>query len=386
MKKVIHFVRKSTQLKSSFIQNQILNHIDYEPYVISKLGWTKESHDFAEFNNSDFEILDLSVHSGMTEAINYKLLKSTSPKDVEVIESFLQKVKPDILHFHYGTDAGLFTPIIKKSNIPTVVSFYGYECSGFPRRFMGYGKTFLRDRVFKHITKVFAMSPDMKNDLISIGCPQDKIIVHYYGTDVDKFYLNRKYKHDNITEFLIISGLEPQKGHKFLLEAFQKAYKVNSNINLKIVGTGKLESELKEYIEINNMFFAQMIGKVTYGSVEHMKQLQEADVFIHPSVTDINGDKEGIPGAIIEAMAAGLPVVSTNHAGIPYIIKHGETGLLVNEFDVSSLVEIILTIAAEPELREYLGKNGQGYAMKNLRLADKEVELEEIYNSLTRVN
>ena len=67
-------------------------------------------------------------------------------------------------------------------------------------------------------------------------------------------------------------------------------------------------------------------GPTVYASEEHKKYLQNADVFVHPSVTDVNGDKEGIPGAIVEAMAAGLPVISTYHAGIPNIIKNNKTG------------------------------------------------------------
>lgn len=386
MKKVIHFVRKSTQLKASFIQNQILNHIGYQPAIVYKFRSNKNDGGFAEFDESNLEILDLSTHSGMEEKVIYTISKSISRRDTRVINEYIENIKPDILHFHYGTDAGLYTPIIKESNIPSVVSFYGYECSGFPRRFFGYGKTFLNNRVFKYVTKVFAMSPDMKNDLISIGCPPEKIIIHYYGTDVDRFYSKKVYKNNKVTNFLIISGLEPQKGHKFLLEAFQKAHLINPNINLKIFGAGRLESELKRHIMDNSMDYVQMMGKVVYGSKEHLKQFADADAFIHPSVTDVNGDKEGIPGAIIEAMAAGLPVISTNHAGIPYIIKHGETGLLVDEFDVDSLVKMILRISTEPELRVFLGKKGQEYAMTNLRLADKELELERIYDSLIKVN
>jgi colanic acid/amylovoran biosynthesis glycosyltransferase len=78
-------------------------------------------------------------------------------------------------------------------------------------------------------------------------------------------------------------------------------------------------------------------------------------------------------------MSSGLPIVSTYHAGIPYIIKNNETGLLVNEFDYEGLTAAILKIAGNIELQESLGKAGQKFALKELDLFEKEEELEKIY-------
>ena len=128
--------------------------------------------------------------------------------------------------------------------------------------------------------------------------------------------------------------------------------------------------------------FVKMNGKIIYGSDIHLKALFNADVFIHPSVTAENGDKEGIPGAIVEAMASGLPVISTYHAGIPYIIENQQTGVLVNEWDVDALAEGILELAENSSKRKMIGLAGQEYAMNNLDLFEKEKELEEIYMSL----
>jgi len=127
-------------------------------------------------------------------------------------------------------------------------------------------------------------------------------------------------------------------------------------------------------------------GKITYASQEHLKILNDADVFIHPSVTAGNGDKEGIPGAIVEAMSAGLPVISTYHAGIPYIIEHNKTGLLVKEWDIKALTEAIICLAERVELRKKLGLAAQKYALENLDLLQKEKELETIYNNLLNIS
>jgi colanic acid/amylovoran biosynthesis glycosyltransferase len=227
------------------------------------------------------------------------------------------------------------------------------------------------------------MSPDMAEDIQNAGCPENKILVHYYGSETNEFYHNHEYKSSKPVRFLIISGLVPQKGHLFLLEAFRKAYQINQNIILRIVGTGPLKNKIESVIQKYSMeLFVFLKSRTTYASKEHKKYFDEADVFIHPSVTDTNGDKEGIPGAIVEAMAAGLPVISTCHAGIPYIINNGKTGLLVKEWDIEALKNAILKIASDSTLRRYMGKNGQEYAINNLDLKIKEKELENIYQSL----
>ena len=198
------------------------------------------------------------------------------------------------------------------------------------------------------------------------------------------FFMNHLYhKDNNNTNFLIIACLTPKKGPIFLLKAFKKAQQVNPDIRLDIVGDGSERDEMLQYIKQHDMGkYAIWHGTTVYASEEHKKYLQNADVFIHPSVTDVNGDKEGIPGSIVEAMAAGLPVISTYHAGIPHIISDGKTGLLVKEWDIGALKNAILKIASDSTLRRYLGKNGQEYAKQNLDIKEKEIELEKIYKSL----
>lgn len=382
-KTVAHFIRKSSQLRASFIQNQILNHINYKPVIIYKYESEKDDGGFAEFDNDDIPVLNLWDKKDFKSKLLYEYPKLITKKNVEKINEFLEVRKVSVLHFHYGTDAGVYYPFLKQTKIPSVVSFYGYDCSGFPRRLFGYGKKYLHKRILPFITKVFAMSPDMKNDLLKIGCPDEKIIIHYYGSDVQKFYQIKNHRDVNLLNFLIIAGLEPQKGHIFLLRAFKDACEQNKNIRLKIFGAGKLETPIKKYIFKNNMTSnVEMMGKVLYGSTQHLNELQKADIFIHPSITDINGDKEGIPGAIVEAMVAGLPVISTNHAGIPYVIENGKTGLLVNEWDIKGLADMILKLSYDYSLRKQLGQCGQKFAMANLDLDEKEIELEKKYDSL----
>lgn len=380
--RVLHLIRKSTHLNASFILNQITNHINYSPFVGFYEQRSKEfDGGFSNSQNFDFEIISLNSRNGFLEKLRFKVLKQISSKAVSQIKEIIDEKKPKVVHLHYGTDAGLYLRHLKDSEIPTVVSFYGYECSGFPKIAFGLGKWYLKKFVFKYCTFVFAMSEDMKKDLIALGCPEDKVIVHYYGTDVNHFYSERSHVDKKKLDFLIISGFTPQKGHKYLIEAFALAYERNKNITLTIVGAGPLEQEIKNDIgryELNDV--VKTPGAVVYGSKDHLNLFNTHDVFIHPSITDTNGDKEGIPGSLVEAMAAGLPVISTFHAGIPYVLENGKDGLLVEEKDAHALGDAILRIASDLEMRKNLARSAQKRALMELDLKKNEKNLERIYD------
>jgi len=383
---VLHLVRKNTQLKASFIQNQVLNHIEFEPKVIFYENRNSNlDGGFASALPSNVVVHELEKKYTFLEKVLYKTLKQISYISKADLLNQVKQINPKVIHLHYGTDAGLYLKTLRNTNISKVVSFYGYECSGFPKRFFGLGKYYLKYRTFKYADKILAMSEDMKNDLIEIGCPEEKIIVHYHGAKVKRFEARHNYKEMSIVKFLIISGFAAQKGHIFLLKSFKKSLKFNKNIRLTIVGEGSEKEKIDKTIkDLNLQNYVDIKPFVVYGSKEHIKYFADYDVFIHPSLTDVNGDKEGIPGAIVEAMAAGLPIVSTFHAGIPYIIENYVSGLLVKELDIDDLSKKIIEISNSKSLREELGLKGQKFALSNLDLFNKERDLEKIYNDIVK--
>jgi len=381
-RRVLHFVRKNTQLKASFINNQISHHLDFEPLLVFRKNVSKlNDGGFADFDLSLLNYLDLSKNETFFEEIRFKILKTLSKRQILSIKKLIKEKKIDICHFHYGTDCGVFYPLIKYIEIPAVVSFYGYDCSSFPSIALGYGKQYLIKRAFNLVNNVFAMSPDMKKDLIAAGCPEEKIIVHYYGTDTTRFFIKRDYQQKSTLTILILASLVPQKGHLFLLKSVKKL--IESKINnfvLRIVGTGELEKELKSFVNENSLQkYVVFTGALMYASKEMLEEYKQADIFIHPSVVARNGDKEGLPGTIIEAMSAGLPVISTYHAGIPFIIESGINGILVKEYEVNNLAKAIKNLIQDKDLRKTIGLNGQKYAIEHLDLKQKETELEELY-------
>lgn len=385
-KKVLHLVRKNTQLKSAFINYQIISHQEFEPYIAFRKTIKKENNSgFAELDLNKFNYLDLSQDETNWEKCLFKTIKTLSKRQTRRILDFVDQEKIDICHFHYGTDCGIYYPLLKHLKIPSVVSFYGYDCFSFPKKMMGIGYKYLNSRVFADITKVLAMSPEMKKDLLKTGCPEDKIIIHYHGIPA-KIFLNKKKNYNREKKefkLLSVSYLDPVKGHLFIFQALQKLIsKGISDIHLNIVGKGFYEEVLRNFVKENKLNeYVTFLGPVSPAKL--LDEFEKADGFIHPSVITKN-DKEGIPGAIVEAMFSGLPVISTYHGGIPYIIENNKTGILVNEWDIEALSASIVSLSQNPKLCEELGKAGQKYALTELDLLGREKELERIYDSLIK--
>ena len=383
MEIVAHFIRRFLPYSATFIRNQILFQRNFKPVIIFR-----ENVENGLSRNDlpcDLQQLDLSHNQAIVEGLAYKWLRMITSQQVNVVNYFLTTNKVNILHFHFGTDAGMYSNIMQKAGIPSVVSFYGYDCSSFPNRYWGYGRRYLVKNVFPYATAILAMSDDMKKDLIKLGCPERKIVVHYYGTETDRFFFpGRKYELKEKVTFLTVGRLDEKKGFSFMIEAFNKIAKEgNTNFVWHIVGSGKLEEHLKNKIaDYGLKSQVNLIGPLPYNSGELLEQYQNAEIYIQPNITGKSGDKEGISGSIVEAMASGLPVISSHHAGIPEIMSDGNTGLLVKEWDIDTLITKIKCLSQDVTLRKKTGINARNYAMANLNITSKMNEREQIYASI----
>lgn len=178
--------------------------------------------------------------------------------------------------------------------------------------------------------------------------------VIYNPVDVKKFEVRRKGRTQEIV-FTNVGRLTEEKNHSMLLEAFQSARRECKNIRLQIVGEGELEHKLKQK--------AQMLGIDTdvafMGNRKDIPEiLANSDVFILSSVY------EGLPLAILEAMAAGLPIISTDVGGISDVIRDNENGLLIRELSVEELTRAILLLANDPDLRNVMGAKSRTLVRK----------------------
>jgi colanic acid/amylovoran biosynthesis glycosyltransferase len=209
--------------------------------------------------------------------------------------------------------------------------------------------------------------------LIDVGIEPSKIHVIPCGVDVPTAITS---KHDDgLVRCLAAGRLVPKKGPILTLDAFRRASEKCPKLRLDYIGDGPLLPAAKQYVQA----FGLEDIVAFHGWQEHTNVLRlmlHADIFLQHSITDPdNGDEEGIPVAILEAMAHGLPVVSTLHAGIPEAVVDGVTGHLVAEGDSISMSERILDIAYDANKQKEMGSAGWARARDRFTWEDERKSL-----------
>ena len=221
----------------------------------------------------------------------------------------------------------------------------------------------------------------MKADVIDLGCSPEKIIVHYGGVDVNRFRFRKKEPDGERVKILMCGRFVEKKGFEYGIRAFAKLGKTHKNIALTLIGDGKLRGKMENLVDSLNLSHSvQFLGMLPYEEVQ--RQMEASDIFLSPNLAARNGDREGIPNTIKEAMATGLPVVSTYHAGIPELVIDKKTGFLVPEKDVDGLVDRLGYLIAHAELWEKLGAQGREVIEERFNLFKQVRKLEKIYRSL----
>ena len=305
------------------------------------------------------------------------------------IYKLIKKEKPDIVHTHTAKAGTLGRIAAWIARTPVIIhTFHGHVLTGY------FGR--LKSRVFIQIEKMLAcistrlvtLSDELKRELIDMGVGEEKKFeVIPLGLELKTFLENKnckgKFKKElGLSEdtilIAIVGRLVPIKGHKYFLETAKMIRTQNPEprqIKFVIVGDGELREELEAYAEelgiINNVIFT--------GFRKDLPELYSAiDILV---LTSVN---EGTPVSIIEAMASGKPVVSTNVGGVPSLVKDGITGFLVRYGDVKALSEAVLKLVEDPELRQNMGSKGQRIVFPLYDVSELVKRIDHLYTSLSK--
>ena len=201
-------------------------------------------------------------------------------------------------------------------------------------------------------------------------------IVHC-GVDTD-FYRPARHvpPRTGTVRALCVASLREKKGHRVLFEALAQEGRLD-RIELDLVGDGPLRAELEQLVErLGLTSRIRFHGDLTERVVAEM--LRSADIFVLPSVIERNGDTEGIPVALMESMAVGVPVVTSRLSGVPELVHDGETGLLAEPGDASGVADRLVEVLAEPEA-------AVSRAAKARELVEREFSLASSAAGLTRL-
>lgn len=193
-------------------------------------------------------------------------------------------------------------------------------------------------QLFKRGDMMLPISDLWAGRLKTMGCPTEKITVSRMGVDMDRFTQRPVKVPGKPLQIISVARLTEKKGLHVAIEACRQLKARGVDFHYRILGIGPWERRLRTLIEQYQLdSHVEMPGFKPSHEVKAM--LDEADLFLLPSITGTDGDMEGIPVALMEAMAVGIPVVSTVHSGIPELIEPGHSGWLVAENDALALAD-----------------------------------------------
>jgi len=357
--KIAYFVERYRGFRT-YVYEELNNLKTFTPIFLAEEMWNQNylSPELKIFSKSNLSWLE-RLKGGYFK----KVLLAEGPK---LIRAYLR---------HGGIK---MLPLSKKLNIPLVTSFHGALVTSYSKSWW-----YLRRQktLFEEGDLLLARSEDIKKEMVDLGCSPEKIMVHYGGIDVNKFRFRKKPPDGERVKILMCGRFVEKKGFEYGIRAFAKLGKTHKNIALNIIGDGKLRGKMESLVDSLNLSHSvQFLGMLPHEEVQ--REMEVSDIFLSPNVTAWDGNREGIPNTIKEAMATGLPVVSTCHAGIPELVIDKKTGFLVPEKDIEGLVDRLGYLIAHPELWEKLGSQGREVVEEKFNLFKQISRLEEIYAKL----
>ncbi len=184
------------------------------------------------------------------------------------------------------------------------------------------------------------------------------IVTIHHGIDIHRFQPGATPGSGSTLRLLAVGQLKEKKGFSYLLEACAILRRRGVRFECKIVGEGPLRAaleELRHRLDLEDL--VAFTGALPHDEV--VTRFREADLFVLPCVIGEDGDRDGIPNVVLEAMAMGLPVVSTRHSGIPEAVSDGESGILVAPADAAGLAEAIGSLAGQQGRLVQMGTAGK---------------------------
>jgi colanic acid/amylovoran biosynthesis glycosyltransferase len=269
----------------------------------------------------------------------------------------LPSVRYDVCYAAFGQD-GLRALRLGRSGAlagPLAVAFRGADITKFVAIRGGrvYNHLFRRAALLLPVCDAFARR------LQVLGAPAGRVVVHRTGIDLTRWrWRDRGGDPDGPLRLVSVGRLVEKKGIGYVLEAVRRLRDEGVAAEYEIVGDGPLRTELEA--GARRLAIDDRVRFLGWQSQDQVAQaLERAQVLVAASVTAGNADEEGIPNVLKEAMAVGLPVVSTGNGGIPELVEDEATGLLVAERDAEALAARLEGLAKHPERRAALARAGR---------------------------
>lgn len=282
-----------------------------------------------------------------------------------------------LLHIVFGNVGVQLLPLLRdrRLRLPAIVSFHGADV------LVELDKKSHRDaarEVCERAALVLARSRSLVDALVKLGCPLEKIRLNRTGIPRAEFPYVRRGDPAGKFRLLQACRLIEKKGLPTTLRAFASFLRVFRESTLTLAGNGPLEPALRQLTR--ELGVADRVEFPGFLSQDELRRrLDESHAFLHPSELGRDGNQEGIPNSMLEAMATGLPVFATRHGGIPEAVEHGVNGWLVPEGDHEALGQALVEMASAPDRLAAMGEAAARTVAVNFDAATQVRNLEDCY-------
>ncbi len=356
-----------------FIQTQMAGLERYQPLVA---GLEDKGHVIPELAGR------ILLARGPAQAFAFRGLAMVGP-----LLDRIRPFSPVLLHAHFGTDGLLALPLARALEIPLVTTLRGYEISRARGRMLTSGRlswvryALARQRLMNAGALFLTVSDALRDKAIAQGYPAERTHTHYSGVDLERFRPGESAPEPGL--ILHVGRLVEKKGTSVLISAFAALAEAVPEARLAIVGDGPRRAKLERQCATLGLGArVHFHGARTRDQVAAL--MRRAWLLAVPSVTARDGDSEGLPTALVEAAACGLPAVGTRHSGIPEAILDGQSGFIVPERDVEALATALLSILGDADLRRRMGQCARSLAEQKFDASRQNRLLEDRYDSARR--
>jgi colanic acid/amylovoran biosynthesis glycosyltransferase len=297
--------------------------------------------------------------------------------EARAITEVLERKQAQLLHIYFGHIAVHLLPLIAQWQRPTVVSFHGADVMVDLEKPAYRAATIA---MLEQVRLVLVRSASLRGALVQLGCPAAKIRIQRTGIPLGELpFRSRSFPPEgDAWQLLQACRLIEKKGLATSLRAFAIFAQRHRDARFTIAGDGPLLPELQELSRelgvIDRVIFAG------FASQDSLRELfYRSHIFLHPSETGADGNQEGVPNSMLEAMATGVPAFATSHGGIPEVIENGVSGVLVAERDADQLAHQLLSYAAQPGRLAAVAENGAAAVAANFEQTAQVTHLEDYY-------
>nr|QNO41822.1 D-inositol-3-phosphate glycosyltransferase [Methanosarcinales archaeon ANME-2c ERB4]QNO42778.1 D-inositol-3-phosphate glycosyltransferase [Methanosarcinales archaeon ANME-2c ERB4] len=330
------------------------------------------------FKKNPFRFLKYFVKTVRYSLAAKQISKSELKMDLQLayFATVIEEKNIELIHAHFADMGNAARRLGKMLRLPYTLTAHAFDI------YMDPDTDELRE-VMNDAESVITISEYNKNYLISEIGVNNRIEVIRCGIDLDKFNPQKNLKAYGRIKLLTVARLVAKKGLAYLIKAIPMVVKKMPNCELTIIGSGPQYGNLQHLVRDPDIeSYVQFRGDVS--DSELMRYYDDVDMFILPCIVIENGDRDGIPVAMMEAMTMELPVISTTVSGIPELVEDGASGILVSPKDEKAIADAIITLCKDSELRVKMGKKGREIIKREYNIASEAEKLIGVFENVAK--